>query len=89
LDDKFEEFTKAVRDSVEQHALRKNYTVNDANGSNQLADICKRLEIHEEHGVGEIIYKAAEFLKAPKETKKLLCTKIAGWAFVLYRNTDE
>jgi len=43
------------------------------------------LGIHDAHGIGEIIYKASEYLKAPTETRKLLLTKIAGWAFILWR----
>jgi len=37
------------------------------------------------HGIGEIIYKCAEFLKTPR---KVLLVKIAGWAFILWRDCD-
>lgn len=81
----FEAFTKAVRDSVENHARRKNYTTEGADGDNQLLKVCTLLGIHEQHSIGEIIYKAVEYLKAPQATKKVLLEKIAGWSFVLWR----
>jgi hypothetical protein len=84
----FDAFTKAVRDSVEGHAKRKNYTNEGADGANQLLKVCALLGIHEQHSIGEIIYKAAEYLKAPAPTKRILLEKIAGWAFVLWRELD-
>lgn len=81
----FDAFTKAVRDSIESHAQRKNYTNEGADGDNQLLKVCTLLGIHEQHSIGEIIYKAAEYLKAPKETKKILLEKMAGWCFCLWR----
>jgi hypothetical protein len=82
----FDEFTKAVRDSVETHAKRKNYTTEGPDGENQLLRVMHILGIHQQHAVGEIIYKATEMLKAPQPTKKLLCEKIAGWAFTIWRD---
>lgn len=81
----FQEFADAVRDSVEAHAKRKNYTTEGADGDNQLLKVCTLLGIHEHHSIGEIIYKCAEYLKAPLPTKKILLEKIAGWAFILWR----
>lgn len=81
----FDEFVAAIRDSVENHAKRKNYTTENVDGENQLLKVCTALGIHEHHAIGEIIYKCAEYLKAPKETKKVLLEKVAGWAFVLWR----
>ncbi len=85
MDKTFEAFTKAIRDSVENHAKRKNYTTEGADGENQLLKVCHLLGIHEQHAIGEIIYKAAEYLKAPQPTKKLLAEKMAGWCFMLWR----
>jgi hypothetical protein len=81
----FNAFITAVRDSVEGHAQRKNYTSAGADDENQLLRVCVLLGIHDHHAIGEIIYKAVEFLKAPKATRKILLEKIAGWAFVLWR----
>ena len=81
----FDAFISAVRDSVEGHAKRKNYTTEGADGDNQLLKVCVLLGIHDQHAIGEIIYKATEFLKAPQNTRKILLEKIAGWAFVLWR----
>lgn len=84
-DKTFDAFTAAVRDSVENHARRKNYTQGGADDDNQLLKVCTILGIHEQHSIGEIIYKAVEYLKAPHATKKILLEKIAGWAFILWR----
>jgi len=81
----FEAFSQAVRESVDSHAKRKNYTTEGPDGENQLLKILGILGIHEHHAVGELIYKCAELLKAPTATKKVLCEKIAGWAFVIWR----
>lgn len=81
----FAEFTEAVKDSCEGHAKRKNYTTEGVDGNNQLLNVCTMLGIHDQHGIGEIIYKAVEYLKAPPATKKILLEKVAGWAFVLWR----
>ena len=81
----FDAFSAAVRDSVENHARRKNYTTGGADDKNQLLEVCTILGIHDQHSIGEIIYKAVEYLKAPPQTKKVLLEKIAGWAFVLWR----
>ncbi|MCU1305208.1 MAG: hypothetical protein JWQ87_5492 [Candidatus Sulfotelmatobacter sp.] len=81
----FVEFSAAVKDSVEGHAKRKNYTTGGADDENQLLKVCTMLGIHDAHGIGEIIYKAVEYLKAPQATKKILLEKIAGWSFVLWR----
>ena len=78
---RFEEFLEAVRDSVEGQAKRKNYTKNDVNGENQLSEVGRLLEFEPQHGIGEIVYKCAEYLKNPRE---VLLIKIAGWAGVLW-----
>ncbi len=82
----FAAFAAEVKDSCESHAKRKNYTQNDIDGPNQLGDIIKSLGIGSQHGIGEIIYKAAEFLKTPR---RLLLVKIAGWAFVVWKDCDR
>jgi hypothetical protein len=82
----FAAFMEAVKDSVEGHARRKNYTTGGADDENQLLKVAQILGIHDQHCVGEIIYKCAEYLKAPAETKKILLLKVAGWAFILWRS---
>lgn len=81
----FDGFMAAVKDSCEGHAKRKNYTTQGVDGDNQLLNVCTMLGIHDQHAIGEIIYKAVEYLKAPHNTKKVLLEKVAGWAFVLWR----
>ena len=83
---RFEEFLEAVRDSVEGQAKRKNYTKNDVNGENQLSEVGRLLEFEPQHGIGEIVYKCAEYLKNPRE---VLLIKIAGWAGVLWMRHHE
>lgn len=81
----FEEFSKQVHESVDTHARRKNYTDDGPDGENKLLTVMRALGIHEAHAVGELVYKATELLKAPTATKQILCEKIAGWAFVIWR----
>jgi len=89
MDRTLEKFFTAVRDSVEGHAKRKNYTSNDADGPNQLLLVLTTLGLHEPHALGEIIYKCAEMMKAPAKTKKLLCEKIAGWSWTIWRELPD
>lgn len=78
-------FFAAVRDSVNGHAKRKNYTDTGGDGPNKLITVMTTLDIHAPHGVGEIIYKCVEYLKNPR---KVLLEKVAGWAFILWREHD-
>lgn len=85
-DNSFEAFAKAVKESCSTHANRKNYTDNDIDGKNKMAEITKMLGINREHGIAEIIYKAAEYLRTPR---RVLLEKISGWAFIVWRDTPE
>jgi hypothetical protein len=78
---RFEEFLEAVRDSVEAQAKRKNYSENGVAGENKLSEVGRLLEFEPQHGIGEIVYKCAEYLKNPRE---VLLIKIAGWAGILW-----
>src|ERR1700675_1681062 len=78
---RFEEFLEAVRDSVEGQAKRKNYSENGLAGENKLGEVGRLMELEPQHGLGEIVYKCAEYLKNPRE---VLLIKIAGWAGVLW-----
>lgn len=82
----FEEFQKQVRESCESHAQRKGYTTSDVNGENQLLRVAVALGIHDQHSIGEIVYKCAEYLKAPRD---LLLIKIAGWAYIIWKARSE
>lgn len=82
----FEQFVAEVKDSVENHAKRKNYTTGDVNDHNQLASALNELGIHHQHSIGEIVYKCAEFLKDPKP---LLMIKVAGWAWIIWKYLPE
>ena len=82
----FDDFIKEVRDSCETHAKRKNYTDEDIDGRNQLVNVMQILGLSAPHGVGEIIYKCAEFLKTPRP---LLMVKVAGWAWIIWRGLPE
>lgn len=84
-DNSFETFAAAVRDSCEGQAKRKGYTDSDANGPNQLAEVGRLLNFEPEHGIGEIVYKCAEYLRNPRE---VLLVKIAGWAFILWKRNQ-
>ncbi len=82
----FKAFAAAVEDSITAHAKRKNYTDNGPDGENKMLTVMNALGIHQHHAIGEIIYKAGEFLKTPR---RVLLEKIAGWAFVLWRETPK
>jgi hypothetical protein len=78
----FEEFSKQVRESVDQQAKRKGYTEKNIDEENKLAAITKLMGIQAQHGAGEIVYKITEYLKNPRE---VLLIKIAGWCYILWR----
>lgn len=80
----FKEFMEAVRSSVEDHAQRKGYTKNGTEGQNDLIEIDKLMGTHVHHCIAEIVYKAKEYLSTPR---RVLLEKIAGWAFILWRET--
>jgi len=82
----FDSFAAAVRDTLNKHAERKNYTDNGADGPNKLCNVMQELGIHEAHCIGEIIYKCAEWLRAPR---KVLMEKVAGWAFLVWKATKD
>lgn len=84
--DSFEAFTSRVKASVEDHARRKNYTDGGANEGNKMIAVMVMLGIHAPHSIGEIIYKCAEYMKAPR---RVLLEKVAGWAYCLWRETKE
>ncbi len=84
--DSYAAFSKAVEDSINGHAKRKGYTDNDPSGDNKLANAMKQMGIHEAHCIGEIVYKCAEWLKCPR---RVLMEKVAGWAYLVWRETKE
>lgn len=81
----FDAFMGQVRDSCEGQAKRKNYyREGDIESPNQLSDVSNLLGLEPQHGIGEIVYKCAEYLKNPRE---VLLVKIAGWAYILWRRS--
>ena len=81
----FDAFAAAVRSSVDQHAKRKNYTDGGADDKNKMIAVMVLMGIHAPHSIGEIIYKCTEYLKTPR---RVLLEKVAGWAFVLWKETE-
>lgn len=88
-DRSFKAFVQAVQDSCEGHARRKNYCAGGVDDGNQLLTFLAQYGLHEPHAIGEIIYKAVEMMKAPGPTKKILCEKIAGWAWTIWKELPE
>jgi hypothetical protein len=82
----FDAFAAAVKSSVDSHAKRKGYTDNDPDGANKLSLAMTQLGIHEAHCIGEIIYKCAEWLKTPR---RVLMEKVAGWAWLVWKETKD
>lgn len=82
MDNSFAAFSKAVEDSINGHAKRKNYTDNGAEGENKMLTAMRAMGIHEPHCAGEICYKVAECLKSPR---RVLMEKVAGWAYMWWR----
>ena len=82
----FECFMESVRSSVEVHAQRKGYTRNGVDGQNDLAEVDKLMGTTVGHCVGEIVYKLKEYMTTPR---RVVLEKVAGWAFILWRSTDE
>ena len=82
----FQKFVAEVEDTLSGHAKRKGYSEGSPNGPNQLAEFTKHIGALPGHVIGEIVYKATEWMKSPR---KVLLVKIAAWAFVLWRFYDE
>jgi hypothetical protein len=82
----FDIFMENVRSSVGEHAERKGYSHGGPDGGNQLLQVDELLGIRVAHGIGEIVYKSAEYLRTPR---RVLLEKIAGWAFCLWREHKD
>lgn len=84
----FEAFSKEVKDSIENHAHRKNYLPEgqSVNEANPLQAFMLALGINTGHNIGELIYKAVEYVKHPR---RVLMVKAAGWAYLEWRNCDK
>ena len=82
----FAQFAKAVKESCEQHAKRKNYTDSDIDGHNKMRAVTGALGISRQHAIAEIVYKAAEYLTTPR---RVLLEKIAGWAYLEWKDCDQ
>ena len=82
----FAAFIEEVRGSLEEHAERKGYNGNGADGENEL--YAEGIEWGDEpgHSIGECRYKLKEYLHEPRE---ILAIKTCAWAFLLWRATPE
>jgi hypothetical protein len=78
----FNDFNKLVKESLEQHARRKGYNNEGADGDNMLYQFTKHIGASGGHSMGEIIYKATEYMK---EAREVLLIKIAAWAFLEWK----
>jgi hypothetical protein len=77
---------KEVKESLEEHAARKGYNKAKIDDPNPLYEGEVSVGSEPGHSVGEIRYKAAEYVEEPRE---VLPVKIAGWAYLLWRYTPE
>jgi hypothetical protein len=80
----FNAFVKLVRESLEEHAARKGYSKAKIDDPNPLYEGEIAIGAEPGHSVGEIRYKAAEYIEEPRE---VLPVKMAGWAYLLWRYT--
>lgn len=85
-DKSFDGFMAEVRASLEKHAVRKGYNDHGADGGNSLYDFTCEIGAEPGHTIGEIIYKGREYCHEPRA---VLPVKIAAWAFLLWRKTEE
>ena len=76
------DFNKLVQESLEKHAERKGYNDTGADGDNMLYQFTKHIGASNGHSMGEIIYKATEYMK---EAREVLLIKIAAWAFLEWK----
>ncbi len=79
----FAEFQRLVKESLEEHAQRKGYNRNGADGENLLYEFTAKVGAEPGHTIGEVIYKLVEFLHQPRE---VLLIKGAGWLYLLWRH---
>ena len=78
----FDDFNKLVKESLEQHARRKGYNNEGADGDNILYQFTKHIGASGGHSMGEIIYKATEYMKDAREVPLI---KISAWAFLEWK----
>lgn len=78
----FKEFMRQVEDSLDGHAKRKGYSDNGTDGANPLYEFEVAIGAAPAHAMGEIIYKATEYLR---EAREVLLIKIAGWAYLEWK----
>lgn len=75
-------FFALVRDSLEGQAKRKGYNETGPDAENKLYEFTKHIGASAGHSIGEIIYKATEYMKQPRE---VLLIKIAAWAYLEWK----
>ena len=82
LDRTFDRFAEQVRESLEKYACSKGYNDKGTDGQNLLYELTKQAGLSAGHSMGEIVYKAVEYGKEPRE---VLLIKIAAWAFLEWK----
>lgn len=82
----FAEFCKVVKESLEEHAARKGYHKKSIDEPNALYESEVAVGSEPGHTIGEIRYKAAEYMEEPRD---VLPIKIAGWCYLLWRYTPQ
>ena len=78
----FKQFSELVYDSLDGHARRKGYSEGGPDGPNALYEFETAIGASPAHAMGEIIYKATEYLH---EAREVLLIKIAAWAFLEWK----
>ena len=76
------DFNRLVQESLEKHAERTGYNDTGADGDNMLYQFTKHIGASNGHSMGEIIYKATEYMK---DAREVLLIKIAAWAFLEWK----
>lgn len=82
----FDEFTQAVRDTMEGTASGKGYNQTGVDGPNALYDFVHEVVGGDGHAIGEIIYKVKRFARKGNPEDLV---KAAAWAFLVLKHRDE
>lgn len=76
------EFFRLIQDSLGPQASRKGYSDSGPDGDNLLYQFTNSIGASAGHSMGEVIYKATEYMKEPRE---VLLVKIASWCAMEFR----
>lgn len=82
----FDQFTAAVRASMEGTASDKGYNLTGVDGPNALYDFVHDTVGGDGHAIGEIIYKAKRYARKGNPEDLV---KAAAWAYLVLKHRDE